>query len=133
MLIPNLIGIALICYGVLVLISQDADKLHYSATCKGRLIATRKLKSLNPDDEIPQLSHKFKYEVEGRKFEGWHTQGMSDYNEYIIGRTYQLRYRTDNPNDFTVYLKPETKLYWILTIIGGLLIVILTLTGVLRV
>lgn len=122
---------ALIVYGVMVLICQDADKLHYNATCKGVLVATKNLKSLKPDDDLPQQSHQFRYEVDGRQFEEWHPQGMSDYNIYIIGRTYPLRYHADNPKDFTIDIKPETRRFCILTIIGGLVIIILALNGVL--
>jgi hypothetical protein len=133
MLIPILIGIALIGYGVIVLICQDADKMYYDATCKGELISIKNLKSLIPNDDLPQQSYKFRFEVDGKLFEGWHPKGIGDENIYIIGRTYRLRYHSKNPKEFTVELKGENRLFYAVSIIGGLLIVILTLLGFLSV
>lgn len=129
MLIPNLIGIALIGYGVMVLICQDADNLYYGATCRGVLVSTKTLKSLKHNDDLPQQTHKFRYEVDGVQYEGWHPQGISDQNIYIIGRTYPLRYHVDNPKEFMITVMPETKRFCILTIIGGLAIIVLALNG----
>lgn len=79
------------------------------------------------------MSHKFRYEAMGKKYEGWHEQGIGDENVYIIGRTYRLRYHSENPNEFTVDIKGESELFYLGAIIGGVLILILTLAGFLSV
>ena len=133
MLIPIILGIVILGYGVMELICIAADNLHYDKKCKGTLISVRDLETRDPNGDYKQKALRFRYKVGRRVYEEVHIQGDADYTIYIIGRVYQLRYRAEYPEDFIVdYEKEPTSLYYA-SIVAGILLIVLTFAGIIKI
>lgn len=133
MLIPVLIGIVISGYGVMELICKGADDSYYDAKCKGTLLSVRDIDTLDPTGEYKQKALRFRYKVGQSAYEEVHIQSDADYTEYITGRIYELRYHTDHPKDFTVDYKQEPTSLYYASIIAGLVLIVLTFTGIIKI